>query len=71
MLILNTLLIGAECARLLREYGAGETPQARSAEEAPRNARGMRSAWSGNQQTSLTQPSHNKKNPRFIEAKLI
>ena len=39
MLILHTLLIGAECARLLREYGAGETPQAQSAEEAPRNAR--------------------------------
>ncbi|WP_335386492.1 hypothetical protein [Neobacillus drentensis] len=35
MLILHTLLIGSECARLLREYGAGETPQARSAEEAP------------------------------------
>ena len=35
MLILHTLLIGAECARLLREYGAGEPPQARSAEEAP------------------------------------
>ena len=56
MLILHTLLIGAECARLLREYGAGETPQARSAEEAPRNARETRRAWSGNQQTSLTQP---------------
>ncbi len=39
MLILHTLLIGAECARLLREYGTGETPQARSAEETPRNAR--------------------------------
>ncbi len=33
------LLIGAECARLLRDYGAGETPQALSAEETPRNAR--------------------------------
>jgi hypothetical protein len=47
------LLIGAEGARLLREDGAGETPQALSAEEAPRTARGKRSAWSGNQQTSL------------------
>ncbi len=56
MLILYTLLIGAECARLLRDYGAGETPQAQSAEEAPRNARGKRNAWSGNQQKSLTQP---------------
>jgi hypothetical protein len=54
MLILHTLLIGVECARLLREYGTGETPQARSAEEAPRNARGKRSTWNGNQQTSLT-----------------
>jgi len=35
----GTLLIGAEGARLLREDGAGETPQARSAEEAPRTAR--------------------------------
>jgi hypothetical protein len=49
-------LIGAEGARLLREDGAGETPQAPSAEEAPRTARGKRSAWSGNQQPSLTQP---------------
>jgi len=51
----GTLLIGAEGARLLREDGAGETPQAHSAEEAPRTARGKRSAWSGNQQTSLTE----------------
>ncbi len=29
------MLIGAEVARLLREYGAGETPQGRSPEEAP------------------------------------
>ena len=35
----TVLLIGAECARLLREYGAGETPQERSDEEAPRHAR--------------------------------
>ena len=27
-MLFNTLLIGAEGARLLREYGAGETPQA-------------------------------------------
>jgi hypothetical protein len=33
------MLIGAEGARLLREDGAGETPQAQSAEEAPRTAR--------------------------------
>ena len=55
MLILE-LLIGAKGARLLREYGAGETPQERSDEEAPRHARGKRSACSANQQPSLTQP---------------
>jgi galactofuranose transport system substrate-binding protein len=42
--------------RLLQEYGAGETPQAQSAEEAPRHACGKRSAWSANQQPNLTQP---------------
>jgi hypothetical protein len=42
--------------RLLREDGAGETPEALCAEEAPRTARGKRSAWSGNQQTSSTGP---------------
>jgi hypothetical protein len=42
MLILHTLLMGVECARLLREHGTGETPQARSAEEArPRGAARM------------------------------
>ncbi len=54
----GTLLIGAEGARLLREDGAGETPQAQSAEEAPRTARGKRSAWSGNQQP--VKQSYNK-----------
>jgi hypothetical protein len=52
----GTLLIGAEGARLLREDGAGETPQERSDEEARRTARGKRSSWSGNQQASLTKP---------------
>jgi hypothetical protein len=47
------MLIGAEGTRLLREYGAGETPQAQSAEEAPRHARGKRSAWSSNQHTKF------------------
>ncbi|WP_335384210.1 hypothetical protein [Neobacillus drentensis] len=36
------MLIGAEGARLLREYGAGETPQGRSPEEAV-STRGKRS----------------------------
>jgi hypothetical protein len=48
-------MIGTEGTRLLREDGTGETPQALSAEEAPRTARGKRSARSGNQQTYLTQ----------------
>ena len=34
--------------------GRGDPAGAKSAEEAPRNARGKRSAWNGNQQTSLT-----------------
>jgi hypothetical protein len=34
-------------------HGAGETLQERSDEEAPRTARGKRSAWNGNQQTDL------------------
>ena len=55
-----TMLIGAEGARLLREYGAGETPQALSAEEAPRHARAALCAWSGNQHPSLTEPSFKK-----------
>jgi hypothetical protein len=56
LLIFENMLIGAEGARLLRDYGAGETPQALSAEETPRNARGKRSAWSANQQASLSKP---------------
>ncbi|WP_222127411.1 hypothetical protein [Bacillus sp. X1(2014)] len=51
-------MIGVEGARLLREYGAGETPQAlkrRGGSPArPRKA----SAWSGNQQTNLTEPKN-------------
>ncbi|MGG1396738.1 hypothetical protein ABE288_02620 [Bacillus salipaludis] len=47
--------------RLLWEYGTGETPQERSDEEAPRTAHGKRSAWSGNQQPSLTEPYYKKK----------
>ncbi|TDK62431.1 hypothetical protein E2K98_10320 [Bacillus salipaludis] len=42
--------------RLLWEYGVGETPQEQSDEEAPQTAHGKRSAWSGNQQPSLTVP---------------
>jgi len=34
------MLIGVEGARLLREHGAGVTPQERSDEEAPRHASG-------------------------------
>ncbi|PFP17580.1 hypothetical protein COJ96_26605 [Bacillus sp. AFS073361] len=56
MLIMATCWLEWKARRLLREYGAGETPQEQSDEEAPRHARGKRSAWNGNQQTSLTQP---------------
>ncbi|WP_180960419.1 hypothetical protein [Neobacillus cucumis] len=49
-------MIGAEVARLLREYGAGETPQALKRRGGflarPRKA----SAWSGIQQPNLTEP---------------
>ena len=34
----------------------GDPAGAKSAEEAPRHARGKRSAWNGKQQTCLTQP---------------
>ena len=60
--MLRIIVIGEEGARLLREDGAGETPQALSAEEAPRTARGKHSAWIGNKQTRLTQPI-NKQTP--------
>ncbi|WP_180960271.1 hypothetical protein [Neobacillus cucumis] len=50
IVVFYTLLIGVEGARLLREYGAGETPQAQKrrggSPARPRKA----SAWSGNQQ---------------------
>ncbi len=36
---------------------ADETPQTRSVEEARRSPAGKRSAWNGNQQPSLTEPS--------------
>ncbi len=60
MLILALCWLEWKARRLLREYGAGETPQEHSDEEAPRHARGKRSAWNGNQQTSLTQPLFKK-----------
>jgi hypothetical protein len=48
----NTLLIGAEGTKTpagVRDRG--DPAGAKSAEEAPRHARGKRSAWSANQQT--------------------
>ena len=48
--ILN-LLIGAEGARLLREYGAGETPQALALRRLPGTPAESEAAWSANQQT--------------------
>jgi hypothetical protein len=45
-----TMLIGAEGAKTPAGVrGRGDPAGAKSAEEAPRNARGKRSAWSGNQ----------------------
>ncbi len=53
----STLLIGVEGAKTPAGVrGRGDPTGAKSAEEAPRNARGKRSTWNVNQQTSLTQP---------------
>ncbi|MFB5197580.1 hypothetical protein ACE198_22175 [Neobacillus sp. KR4-4] len=53
-----TLLIGVEGTKTPAGVrGRGDPAGAKSAEEAPRHARGKRSAWNGNQQTILTQPS--------------
>jgi hypothetical protein len=40
---------------LLREYGPGETPQALAPRRLPGTHAESEAAWSGNQQTSLTQ----------------
>jgi hypothetical protein len=54
-------LIGAEGAKTpAGGRGRGDPAGALSAEEAPRTARGKRSAWSGNQQPSLTEPKIKK-----------
>ncbi len=54
---LRAVIIQGRLFNVLREYGAGETPQAL---KAPRRLPGARPrtarAWSGYQQTSLTQP---------------
>ncbi|WP_222127414.1 hypothetical protein [Bacillus sp. X1(2014)] len=51
-------MIGAEGTKTPAGVrGRGDPTGAESAEEAPRNARGKRSAWSGNQQASLTEPN--------------
>ncbi|MCM3118375.1 hypothetical protein M3610_24500 [Neobacillus sp. MER 74] len=54
--LISILLIGVEGTKTPAGYGAGETPQEQSDEEAPRHACGKRSAWNGNQHTSLKQP---------------
>ncbi|MGZ4160400.1 MAG: hypothetical protein ACXVNF_06350, partial [Neobacillus sp.] len=48
--------------------GQGRPRRRFSAEEAPRNARGKRSACSENQQPSLTEPNNKKKagRPAFL-----
>ncbi|WP_335384090.1 hypothetical protein [Neobacillus drentensis] len=45
----GTLLIGVEGAKTPAGGRGRGDPQERSDEEAPRTARGKRSAWSGNQ----------------------
>jgi hypothetical protein len=51
----HTLLIGAEGAKTPVGVRFRGDPAGASAEEARRNAHGKRSAWSGNQQASLTE----------------
>jgi len=50
----GTLLIGAEGTKTPAGGRGWGDPAGACAEEAPRTARGKRSAWSGNQQASLT-----------------
>jgi hypothetical protein len=51
-----TLLIGVEGTKTPVGVRFRGDPAGVNAEEARRNAHGKRSAWSGNQQTSLTKP---------------
>ena len=53
MLIIITKLIGAEGAKTPAGGRGRGDPAGACAEEAPRTARGKRSAWSGNQRSSL------------------
>ncbi|WP_335382280.1 hypothetical protein [Neobacillus drentensis] len=50
------MLIGAEGTRLLREKLVLGDPAGAKRRGGSRTARGKRSAWSGNQQASLTKP---------------
>ena len=50
------MLIGAEGAKTPAGRRGRGDPAGASAEEALRTARGKRSAWSGNQQPSITEP---------------
>ncbi|CRK83068.1 hypothetical protein BN000_03025 [Neobacillus massiliamazoniensis] len=56
-MIFETMLIGAEGARLLREYGAGETPQALKrrggSPERPRKAKRLKRKSTGKFNTAL------------------
>ncbi|MFB5197400.1 hypothetical protein ACE198_21240 [Neobacillus sp. KR4-4] len=59
--VFNTLLIGVDGTKTPAGVrGRGDPAGAKSGEEAPRHARGKRSARNGNQQTSLTQPKNKK-----------
>ena len=50
------MLIGAEGTKTPAGGRGWGDPTGACAEEAPRAARGKRSAWSGNQQSRLTEP---------------
>jgi hypothetical protein len=56
IVVFLTLLIGVEGTLFLREYGAGETPQALQRRGGSPIPRRKASAWNGNQHANLTQP---------------
>jgi len=63
---LYTLLIGAEGTKTPVGVWFRGDPAGVSAEEAHRNTHGKRSAWSGNQQASLTEPIFKKVSKHFV-----
>ena len=61
----HTLLIGAEGTKTPVGVWFRGDPAGACAEEARRNTHGKRSAWSGNQQASLTEPLIKKRRVGF------